>query len=116
MTLEEAIKRNPFDANRGNESAYCRYLRYNVTGWYNLDSKEVRRRWQKVRMNMLDMDDEKRFCSKCNWNDCDYGCTCPSNEEVYQCPMYMHYHPDEVKEFEKAMEEWANQHKKRGKC
>lgn len=50
MTLEEAIKRNPFDANRGNESAYCRYLRYNVTGWYNLDSKEVRRRWQKVRV------------------------------------------------------------------
>lgn len=46
MTLDEAIKRNPFDANRGNESAYCRYLRYNVTGWYNLDSKEVRRRWQ----------------------------------------------------------------------
>lgn len=53
--------------------------------------------------------DEKRFCSKCNWNDCDYGCTCPSNEEVYQCPMYMHYHPDEVKEFEKSMEEWAKQ-------
>lgn len=48
MTLEEAIMRNPFDANRGNESAYCRYLRYNVTGWYNLDSKEVRRRWQSV--------------------------------------------------------------------
>ena len=49
MTLEEAVKRNPFDANKGNESAYCRYLRYNVTGWYNLDSKEVRGRWQKVR-------------------------------------------------------------------
>ena len=48
MTLEEAIKRNPFDPNRGNKSAYCRYLRYNVTGWYNLDSKEVRRRWQSV--------------------------------------------------------------------
>lgn len=48
MTLEEAIKRNPFNPNIGNESAYCRYLRYNVTGWYNLDSKEVRRRWQSV--------------------------------------------------------------------
>ena len=50
MTLEEAIKRNPFGPNRGNESAYCRYLRYNVTGWYNLDSKEVRRRWRIMEM------------------------------------------------------------------
>lgn len=54
------------------------------------------------------MDDDKRFCSKCNWNDCNYGCTCPPNEEVYQCVMYMHYHPNEVNEFNKAMEEWAN--------
>lgn len=46
MTLEEAIKRNPFDTNKGDKSAYCRYLRYNVEGWYNLDSKEVLKRWQ----------------------------------------------------------------------
>ena len=46
MTLEEAIKKNPFDFNKGNESAYCRYLRYNVDGWYKLDSKEVLRRWR----------------------------------------------------------------------
>lgn len=51
--------------------------------------------------------DEKRFCNRCGWNDCDYGCTCPPYEEVYQCAMYMHYHPDEVKEFDKAMKEWA---------
>lgn len=50
----------------------------------------------------INMTDEKRFCSKCNWNDCDYGCTCPPNEEVYQCEMYMYYHPDEVNEFNKA--------------
>ena len=50
----------------------------------------------------MNMDDEKRFCRKCNWNDCDYGCTCPPNEEVYQCEMYMYYHPDEVAEFNKA--------------
>ena len=55
------------------------------------------------------MYDEKRFCNKCGWNDCDYGCTCPSNEKVYQCHMYMYYHPNEVKEFNKAMEEWTNQ-------
>ena len=46
MTIEEAIKKNPFDSNKGNESAYCRYLRYNVEGLYNLDSKEVRKRWE----------------------------------------------------------------------
>jgi hypothetical protein len=57
-------------------------------------------------MNLAESD-EKRFCAKCSWNDCDYGCTCPPNEEVYQCSMYMHYHPDEVDEFNKAMEEWA---------
>lgn len=55
------------------------------------------------------MNDEKRFCSECSWNDCDYGCTCPPNERVYQCDMYRHYHPDEVEEFEKDMEEWARQ-------
>ena len=55
--------------------------------------------------------DEKRFCAKCSWNDCDYGCCCPSREEVYQCSMYMYYHPDEVNEFNKAMEEWVKQKK-----
>lgn len=49
MTLDETIRRNPYDPKRGNEAAYCRYLRYNVDGWYQLDSKEVLRRWQKVR-------------------------------------------------------------------
>lgn len=48
MTIDEAIEKNPFDSNKGNKSAYCRYLRYNVNGWYNLDSKEVLRRWQKA--------------------------------------------------------------------
>ena len=49
MTLDEAIRRNPYNPKKGNEAAYCRYLRYNVDGWYQLDSKEVFRRWQKVR-------------------------------------------------------------------
>ena len=48
MTLDEAIRRNPYNLKKGNEAAYCRYLRYNVDGWYQLDSEEVRRRWQKV--------------------------------------------------------------------
>jgi hypothetical protein len=48
---------------------------------------------------MTNNDDYKRFCLKCGWNDLDYGCTSPSGEDVYQCPMYIHYHPEEVKEF-----------------
>lgn len=42
MTLEQAIKRNPYNSAEGNISAYIRYLRYNVDGWYNKTSKEVR--------------------------------------------------------------------------
>lgn len=52
------------------------------------------------------MDDYERFCMKCGWNDSDFGCTSPSGEEVYQCQMYMYYHPEEVEKFEQAMEEW----------
>lgn len=59
-------------------------------------------------MNLAESD-EKRFCAKCSWNDCDYGCTCPPNEEVYQCSMYMFYHPKEVELFNKSFEEWAKQ-------
>lgn len=57
----------------------------------------------------MKINDEQRFCSKCGWNDSDYGCTSPAGEEVYQCPMYMHYHPEEVEKFNKEMEEWAKQ-------
>ena len=52
-------------------------------------------------------DDYIKFCMKCSWNDCDFGCSSPPYEEVYQCPMYMHYHPKEVEAFEKSMEEWV---------
>ena len=61
---------------------------------------------QKVRKKM---DDYKKFCMKCSWNDLDYGCSCPAYEEIYQCPMYMYYHPEEVKKFEEAMEKWIKQ-------
>ena len=46
MTITEAILKNPFNPNKSNQTAYCRYLRYNVEGWYSLDSKEVFRRWK----------------------------------------------------------------------
>ena len=52
------------------------------------------------------MDDYKKFCMKCGWNDPDMGCQSPSGEDVYQCPMYMFYHPEEVKQFEEDMERW----------
>lgn len=53
---------------------------------------------------MID-DDYRRFCLKCGWNDPDYGCTSPSGEELWQCDMYIHYHPDEVEEFYKSLDE-----------
>ena len=43
--------------------------------------------------------DFKKFCSKCGLYDSDFGCTSPSGEELWQCPIYIHYHPDEVKKF-----------------
>ena len=46
MTLEEATKKNPYDPAKGNEAAYVRYLRYNVDGFYDLDSRIVRRMWE----------------------------------------------------------------------
>lgn len=62
-------------------------------------------------------DDYKKFCMNCSWNDSDFGCTSPFAERVYQCDMYMHYHPEEVKEFERCMEEWVRsmERKKEGK-
>lgn len=42
MTLTQAIKENPYDPNQGNLSAYCRYLRYNVTGFYTKTNDEVK--------------------------------------------------------------------------
>lgn len=53
----------------------------------------------------MENDDYIKFCMRCSWNDSDYGCMSPSGEEVYQCPMYMHYHLEEVAEFEKYMKE-----------
>ena len=55
---------------------------------------------------MID-NDYIKFCSRCGWNDSDYGCTSPVGTEVYQCPMYIHYHPDKVAEFNKACDEYC---------
>jgi hypothetical protein len=46
VTLEQALKENPYNPQRGNESAYCRYLRYRVKGFYTKTSKEVRTLWK----------------------------------------------------------------------
>lgn len=46
MKLDRALKENPYDENIGNESAYTRYLRYNVDGFYNKKSSEVRKIWK----------------------------------------------------------------------
>lgn len=59
-------------------------------------------------------DDYEKFCLKCSWLDSDYGCTSPTNEEVYQCPMYMYYHPEEVKQFEEDMKKWCEETRRKG--
>lgn len=43
MTLEQAIRKNPFNPEEGNLAAYCRYLRYNVTGFYTKTNDEVKK-------------------------------------------------------------------------
>lgn len=43
MKLEQALKANPYDANRGSMGAYIRYLRYTVDGWYNRKSADIRK-------------------------------------------------------------------------
>ena len=43
MTLEEAIKRNPYKKEKGSIGAYIRYLRYNVDGWYSRKSEDIRK-------------------------------------------------------------------------
>ena len=45
MKLEQALKQNQFREG-GSESAYCRYLRYTVDGFYENDSKEVLKAWK----------------------------------------------------------------------
>lgn len=43
MTLERALKENPYDRERGKVGAYIRHLRYNVDGWYNRKSEDIRK-------------------------------------------------------------------------
>lgn len=47
MSLDEALNTNPYDPTEGNESAYVRYLRYNVDGFYDLDSQVVKDIWKR---------------------------------------------------------------------
>ena len=51
-------------------------------------------------------EDYKRFCLRCGWNDPDFGCVSPMHEAVWQCDMYRFYHPEEVKQAEKEMEDF----------
>lgn len=41
MTLQQAMEKNPYDRNKGNLSAYARYIRHNVDGMYDKKSKDV---------------------------------------------------------------------------
>lgn len=50
MTLERAIKENPYSRERGSVGAYIRYLRYNVDGWYNRESAEIKKELKERKM------------------------------------------------------------------
>ena len=57
VNLLEVIKRNPYDSDKGNLSAYARYIRYNVDGMYNMKSKDV----QKI---LKQLEDKQIICLK----------------------------------------------------
>ena len=62
MTLEQAIKENPYDPNKGNLSAYCRYLRYNVDDFYTKTNDEVK---TKIKDYMESEDKDGRYKIGC---------------------------------------------------
>ena len=71
---------------------------------------ELPKPYKKEEKKMKNVDDDyDKFCRRCSWNDADYGCICPHGEEVYQCELYMFYHPEEVEQFNKDMDEWLKQ-------
>lgn len=41
---------------------------------------------EKTRLEWL-ASDNPCLAARCSWNDSDLGCTCPSGEEWYQCPL-----------------------------
>lgn len=43
MKIDEALKQNPYNQERGSIGAYIRYLRYNVDGYYSKKSEEIRK-------------------------------------------------------------------------
>ena len=47
MNMDEAISKNPYDKERGKVSAYIRYIRYNVEGYFEKRSEEVRKELEK---------------------------------------------------------------------
>lgn len=51
MTLKQAMLENPYDAKKGTKSAYARYLRYNVDGFYEKTNDEVKELWAKEQGN-----------------------------------------------------------------
>ena len=57
-TLEKALKENPYDSKRGNEAAYCRYLRYRVEGFYTKTNSEVKAIWKTYIKEVNDEDSD----------------------------------------------------------
>lgn len=65
MTLEQAIKMNPYDEKIGSKSAYARYLRYTVTGFYELSNKEVRQLWGAHVFSTMPAAEQVKLINRC---------------------------------------------------
>ena len=77
MKLKTALQSNPYDPQKGDESAYVRYLRYVVDGFYEKSNEEVRNIWRKESRKMT----KRRVEKEKQQHDCD---TCTYGiEEVF---------------------------------
>ena len=63
-----------------------------IRGLDTIDPESLKEhaRWEKGNYIMkvtIGKIDNPCFDCNCNWYDSDFGCTCPSGEEWYQCPL-----------------------------
>ena len=79
LKLKTALQSNPYDPKKGNESAYARYLRYVVDGFYGKSNEEVRNIWRKESRTMtgaraIELLKGIQFC--CDFDDCTNAWDC----------------------------------------
>lgn len=63
MTLEKALELNPYNEQKGNVGAYIRYLRYNVDGFYEKESLEIRKILQQLNVISISVKETEKIPS-----------------------------------------------------